>query len=269
MTIDEANIVVPKNITLLGAKAGTDVVSAGRAVEADPADETIIVQPVTLNDGARLDGVTLKSRPIIGDVKEVTIENSRLVNITVSPTGDNLQKAVIGMNQWNTPAKINIDGNYFGKGTNVYNVFELNVPLKNGSSISNNYFNVDAGSHNVINIYAVDDNSNITIEGNHFDKAANGIRLGPKGTPNNVNVMISNNDYNATDSGAYAGLLLIQPYVTATIDMSGVRVDLNNTINNSGEPQLWYYYAGAGDAQLTNAEKPKVYINGNLQPYTI
>ena len=270
MTINESDVVIPEGVTLLGAAAGTDVVSAGRAVETDPIGETIIVQPVTFKDGAQVDGVTLKAKPVIeSGVEEIGILNSRLLGLTIT-TGSNLDKAVIGMDQWTTPAVVNIDGNYFGDNTGVYNVFELNVPLKDGSSFSNNSFSADAGSHNMINIYAVDDNANIDIKDNYFEKSANAIRFGTKGSPVDVTVNIEGNSYTTTDSDvAYAGLLLIQPYAKATEDMGDVVINLDDTDNQSGIEQIWYYYAGTGDAQLTVDQRPKVYINGNLQPYSI
>ena len=269
MTINEANVVIPAGVTIRGAKAGTDVVSAGRAVEADPEGETIIVQPVTLKDGAQIDGVTLKARPNIDTTTNVAIKNSRLLGVTVT-TGSNLDKAVIGMNQWDTPAKVVVEGNYFGNNTGVYNVFELNVPLANGTSISDNTFSASSGSHNMINIYAVQNNATVNVKDNYFEKSANAVRFGTRGAVNNVIVNIDNNAYTTTDSDtAYAGLLLIQPYGAATTDMGGVRINLDNTDNQSGVDQLWYYYAGASDAQLDVDQRPKVYVDGVLDPYTI
>ena len=49
--------------------------------------------------------------------------------------------------------------------------------------------------------------------------------------------------------------------------MGGLRIDIDNTINNSGVEQLWYYYAGGDDAQLEVEDKPKIYVNGVEQSY--
>ena len=51
--------------------------------------------------------------------------------------------------------------------------------------------------------------------------------------------------------------------------MNGARINLDNTDNQSGIDQLWYYYAGTGDAQLTNDQKPQLYVDGIKQIYQI
>ena len=80
-------------------------------------------------------------------------------------------------------------------------------------------------------------------------------------------INIKKNSYDSTDVGEYAGLVLIQPYGQATTSMKNVVINIDDTINNSGEEQLWYYYAGMKDAQLAIEDRPKVYINGVLQHY--
>lgn len=158
----------------------------------------------------------------------------------------------------------------FADNTGVYNLFEICGSYADGSIISNNEFTADCCGHNQINIYAADDNANITISNNKFAKSANAIRVGTKGAVQNVNILINGNEYDDTDTDPdWAGILLIQPYATQTDDMSGVTINLNNTINNTAEPQLWYYYAGTGDAQLTNAQKPDLYVDGVPQVYPI
>ena len=51
--------------------------------------------------------------------------------------------------------------------------------------------------------------------------------------------------------------------------MGDIRINLDNTTNNSGVDQLWYYYAGADDAVLTTDQRPQVYVDGALEPYSI
>lgn len=261
MTISEA-VTIPKGVILKGAKAGTAANSGDRASDTIDSDETIFSQPVTIEDGSQIDGVTLTAKPVINTADEATIKNSKILNITTTAT-DHAAAAVINPNQWGTPVKLVVEGNYFGTNTGVYNVFEINAPLADGSSISDNYFAAAAGSHNIINIYAVDDYSNVKINNNHFEKSANAIRIGTKGDVKKSVINVENNAYDTTDSDTnYAGLIIVQPYGTATKSMGDLRINVNNTTNNSGVSQLVYYFANPTDAQLDYVNKPSVYIDG-------
>lgn len=241
----------------------------------DPEDETIFSKSVTLNDNARIDGVTLKAKPIMQNVTDVSIENTRILSV-VAPGGNHLDDAVISVNQWNTPMQLVVDGCYFGNNTGVYNVFELNTPLKTGTSISNNYFSAAVGSHNIINIYSVEDGAVININDNYFEMSASAARIGIVGDKNAV-INFNNNSYDATDmtdedsDGDYewAGLLFIQPYGNQTISMKDIEININNTIISPSIPQqLFVYYSKATDAQLDDSNKPTVNIDGIKEDWT-
>lgn len=256
-------VTIPSGITLRGANYGKKATSAERE------NETVFSSLVTFNGKASVDGVTITARPTFVDTEEVTFLNTIMTDIDLSGITDHLAAAIIGINNWENSVKLNFEGCYFGDNTNCYNAFELNVKVADGTVIKNNMFSTDVCNHNVMNIYAVDDGATIIIEDNEFAKSANAIRIGTKGDSQNVHFIIDGNMYETTDTQHpdYAGLLLIQPYGRATTGMGGLRIDIDNTINNSGVEQLWYYYAGGDDAQLEVEDKPKIYVNGVEQSY--
>ena len=156
-------------------------------------------------------------------------------------------------NRWNKPTKIVFDNNYFGENPGLYNLMELNCAVKDGSSISNNTFVKGAASHNFINLYQLDDNATINIDGNSFDCSANTnpIRIAARDVvdangshaPHNVIINIRNNTFSATDwDPEWAGILFFQPYDNLTSDFSGISVNLSGNVNNSNQNQLFYFY---------------------------
>lgn len=164
---------------------------------------------------------------------------------------------------WNDSVKLVIKDCYFGDNpAAVYNFIEMTTKLADGSEISGNTWTAGSYGHNIINIYGADDNSEININDNIFVKSANAIRVGTRGSVQDCVINMKNNSYDTTDSDEnYAGLFMIQPYAKATTDMSGVTINCDNTINNSGVEQIGYYASGSNDAQLVDAQRPKVYID--------
>lgn len=268
MTISDP-VTIPAGVAVFGAAKGQDVITSGRVVDLDPLDETVFTGTITLGNGVILDGVTLHEKPIIdANATSVTISNSRLVDITVPASGDHLQRAVIAIDNWNMPTKLVLDGNYFGTNTDVYNLFELNTPLADGTTISNNSFGAAANSHNIINIYAVETNANILIKDNYFAMSASAARIGIKGNEI-ATITFDGNEYAATDTTPnWGGLLTIQPYGTSTVSMTDITINISNTINNSGDPQLYVYYTGANDTVLADIDKPSVFIDGVLENWS-
>lgn len=171
-----------------------------------------------------------------------------------------------------TATVLTIENCYFGNneadGENyIYNLFECNMKLADGSSISNNYFAKSNCTHNAINIYDVEDDAVITISGNVFEYSANAIRFGAIGSPK-CTINIVDNTYLATDETypEYAGLLLIQPYGKQTESYEDVEINIRNTKEPEGyEGQLYYIYCGENDTQLNVATRPSVYVDGILQ----
>lgn len=228
--------------------------------------KTTLGAPATLSSNAGLDGLTISAKPVFNGTSAI-IKNCAFENIELpDKQSDHLASSIIGPKGWND-LRLVVEDCEFAEHEKAYNAFELNAVLSDGSSISNNIFDLAVCTHNIINIYDVEDGATININDNVFAKAANGIRVGIKDAREDVTININRNEYAVTDSGEYAGLVLIQPYGTATTDMGGITININDTINKSGEEQIWYYYAGAKDTQLTVEQRPKVYINGELQHY--
>ena len=269
------NINIPSGVEIRGQQAGVNASTGNRATDIDPADETIFSGSVTLNGIARINGVTLKTKPVIQNAKVVTLENTRILSIT-APGQNHLTDAVIALDQWNDPVKLVVDGCYFGNNTGTYNVFELNAPLADGSSISNNYFTAAAGSHNIINIYEVENNAEINIKDNHFELSASAARIGIKGNKL-ATLNFDGNSYDATDMTdsdgdldyEWAGLITIQPYSTSTVSMKDIEINISNTIIPTAIPQqLFVYYANTTDAQLDNDNKPTINVDGIKENWT-
>lgn len=226
--------------------------------------KTVLSASATFNNKSGIDNIVLKAKPVISG-NEVTIQKSEFKDIELPASqSDHLASSIVGINGWKK-TRLVIKDCEFAANERAYNAMELNAELADGTNISNNNFGLVC-THNIINIYDVEDGATIDINDNIFAKAANGIRIGVKGSKS-ATINIKRNAYNSTDSGEYAGLLLIQPYGKATVDMGGIVINLDDTVNNSGEEQLWYYYAGMNDTQLPVEKRPKVYINGVLQKY--
>ena len=174
---------------------------------------------------------------------------------------------------WNDKVKFVIKNCYFSNNLttgaqSIYNLMEPNVQWADGSEISGCTFSEGSCSHNHINIYDVENGATVTIKNNVFDKSANAIRVGVRGAKE-ATFNLMGNQYDTTDAGDWAGLFLVQPYGSATTDMSGLVINCNGTINNSGESQIGYYAAKVGsDTQLEEAKRPLVYINGVEADYS-
>ena len=227
--------------------------------------KVILSAPANLCSNTGIENISIQAKPeISGDI--VSFKNCYFENIDLPDSqDDHLASSIIGSDIWGD-LKLNIEGCYFADNAKAYNAMELNSILSDGTNISNNVFSLVC-THNIINIYDVEDGATININDNVFAKAANGIRIGIKGDREDVTINIKRNTYHSTDEGEYAGLVLIQPYGRATTSMGGITINIDDTVNNSGEEQLWYYYQGANDSQLAIEDRPKVYVNGELQHY--
>ena len=276
-TVDE-KLTIKNNVTLKGNKSNIPANTGMRCTTLDIDGETVLTNTLDAVEGAdvTLNGVTLTTNALIniGSANSFTIDNCRLFGVETSNNKNYLIK-----DTFNTENKegvlLQIENCYFGdnvvtsaSGTekvNVYNLFEINSKLADGSYIKNNYFSKPACSHNVINLYDVMDGANIEISGNHFEYSANAVRIGFVGDPK-CTVNIKNNIICETDTsndGEYAGIALIQPYGKKTNSFKNVKVNFENNKYPSGY-QLYYYYAGSNDAQLKDEDMPKVYIDGKL-----
>lgn len=132
----------------------------------------------------------------------------------------------------------------------VYHVFEPNFTLADGTRIANNYFTKDCCTHNIINIYDVEDGATIYIENNTFECSRNAIRIGLKGNKK-CTVIIRNNKYLSTDEkDMWKGLVIIQPYGAATESFENVKIILEGNEVPADDDQIIYYYFGKKDTPL-------------------
>lgn len=227
--------------------------------------ETIIANKITIENiedtvaDVTFDGFTFYKDSLI-DIKcegNITFKNCRFDLLTA----DKLKSFIITSSD-SKPVKLVIEDCYFGTNNEnevgkIYNGLELNCILKDGSSISNNYFEKSTCTHNIINIYNVEEDATISINNNFFEYSGNAIRIGIKGEPK-CTINIDGNEYNETDANdEYAGLVLVQPYGKETTSFANCTINITNT-KHDDEKQLYYLYAGEDDMQFTEENKPVI-----------
>lgn len=256
------DISITKDVVLMGA---TPDIPMNAASNKGKTTDTIISGKVAVKEGCSvtMKGITLTKEAFISVVnaaKEVTLKNCMIRELSPYQA-----KSYIVTTKGDTPAKVVITGCYFGTNDAVsdnkyYNGLELVQKLADGSEISNNYFEANVCSNNIINIYDVEDGANIYIRNNVFEYSGNAVRVGTKGDAH-CTINITNNTYNSTseDIPEYAGLLLVQPYGNATTNMSNVNIVLSGNTHKDSL-QLYYLYAGAGDMQFTDDNMPVITI---------
>ena len=263
-------LVIPAGVTIRGANAGISAAKGYRAQGGVIEGETVISAPITAATGnIILDGVTLTGKAVLtpGHDAELVVSNTRFVDFVGDGTNTSRGKndAIIKGVNATDDVKLVVMNSYFGEATGIYNLAELGCNLQSGSSIRNCYFAANACRNNAIAIYEVADEASIAIVDNTFEKSANAVRIGTKQAAE-CTINITNNTYMETDSNeAYAGLVLIQPYGKVTTSMGAVTININGTKNMTEQEQLWYYYAGNGDAKLEGEDLPKVYVDGVKQ----
>ena len=261
-----------RSIKLTGYNSDVVANTGDRCSDVIGENESIINGAINIsgNSDVVLEGLTFTENALIEieNNGSLTLTNCKIVNVT-----PNAAKTFIVKSTQSNPIKLTIENCYFGSNTttstgNVYNGLELNCTLKDGSSISNNYCAAAVCTHNMINIYAVEEGATIYINNNHFEYSANAIRIGVKGEPN-CTIVCDGNAYDATDTTYpdYAGLLLVQPYGKQTTSFANCTIKIDNTIHSDDE-QLYYLYAGAGDMQFTDSNKPTIIVDGitEVQP---
>lgn len=174
-------------------------------------------------------------------------------------------------NRWGESTKIVVENNYFGDCPDLYNTFELNCSVADGSKFNNNTFVKGASTHNFINLYQVDSGTEdkpvkIEIKNNNFDCGTdtNPVRIACKGTPEHVEIYMEGNVYTCDElDESYSGLFFIQPYNDETVSLGGVTIYLKDNVIPENA-NLFYYYAKVGrDTQLVTLNEellPKVFI---------
>lgn len=260
------------DISINGAKENIPANTGERACDVITEDETVFSGSLSCEEGTEIEvnGVSLTGDALLTLNKpaSLTLSNCKILGVTPNAAKSYLVK---DPSFGEVATKVVIENCYFGSneavdGNKMYNLFELNCKLANGSRIANNYFTKENCTHNVINIYDVEDGATVYIEGNEFEYSGNAVRLGMIGEPH-CKIVLDNNSYHETDisaDGVYAGLVLIQPYGKRTTTMENVTVEINNT-KKEDDYQLYYIYCDANDTQLDETTEPKVYIDGKLQ----
>ena len=265
-------LTLDKDIVIRGAKAE---ISAMNKSARKPEYETVLTGAVKITNGANVtfDGITFSKNALIDatGAANITIKNCIISDIIPNESKSYLIKTGVS-----DVGKVEITDCFIGKnqivdGKKIYNLFELQGTLKTGSIFSNIYFEEGCSNHNDINIYQVEEDAHIVIENNIWE-FSNGIRVGIKGEPK-CTIDVNNNRYMKTEEDPnYAGIMLIQPYGTATTSMANLVVNFNDTVYDEaveGEKyQIYYLYAGSKDMQFTESNVPTVYIDGvlDLQP---
>lgn len=186
--------------------------------------------------------------------KSVTIKNCRFYGF--EPTAKAMGITLTG------DAKLVVEGCFFGDNNDkLYNFFELNGKLANGSSISKNYFTTGCCTHNQVNIYNVEDDAVVSVNSNHLGSS----RIGIKGSPKCTIEFIGNEYTPLPDAGDWVNMLLIQPYGKSTTSMSDVIVKVDNTKTDVPSDKLVFLYAGGTDTKFNyQTNYPKLYLNGSL-----
>lgn len=265
-------LTLSRNVNLVGYYSTTSANEGDRCSDTIGENETVIDGTLIIDGDSdvKLTGLTFTNNSLIEVKNNGTLTMSNCKVVDVEPDA---QKSFIIKSTQANPVKLVIENCYFGtNGTNsigsIYNGFELNCTLKDGSSISNNYFAAEVCTHNVINIYAVEEGATVYINNNHFEYSANAIRIGIKGEPT-CTIVCDGNSYDATDTVYvdYAGLLLVQPYGKQTTSFANCTIKIDNTVH-SDDLQLYYLYAGSGDTQFTDSNKPTIIVDGitEVQP---
>lgn len=211
-----------------------------------------------------LDGLdfTLNGYVEVQNASTITIQNCRVYDMNVENSAKNYWLHIKG----DIETKLVIKNCFFGAnvGTNgaMYNLIEPTAKLKNGSLISDNYFEVGCCTHNMINIYGVCDNATVQICRNVFETCAGGIRVGVKGEPKCTVLMRGNTILSEDENyeAEWQGLVCVQPYNKETTSFKNMTIKLDN--NKVVTEQVVYGYSGSKDTVLDETTTPKVIVNG-------
>lgn len=266
-------LTVDKSITLVGPNDVPQkkrVVSEVSVQDAEPKSDipgAVIAAPITIDSAdavVEFRGMSFTGdfRPVINAAKSVSFINCRFENINAPDAKTMLINLKSG-----AETKVIIRGCYFGapaagSAGNMYHITELTGKLTKGSAFNGNYFDENCTVHNQLNFYDVVDGAVIDVQNNYAAKSASMARVGFKGEAK-VTVNFIGNKYDATDADPeWAGLVTLQPYGKATTDMTGWRILISNTTNNSGVEQIVVQYFASADMPYDETKLPEVYVDG-------
>lgn len=224
---------------------------------------TVFTKPVVINAPEKdvvFNGVDFTKDALITitAAKSVTIKNCRFYGL--APTKKSMG-VVINANDM----KLTVEGCFFGlNGEKLYNFFEMNGKLADGSSISRNYFVWGCCSHNEVNIYNVVNGATVNVNNNYIGS----IRIGTKGAAKDVTINFKSNEYNLNDNPDpdWLNLIVIQPYGNQTSSFNGVTVNVDNTKTALADDKLVCIFTNpTGDTKFNwQTNYPILYVNGKL-----
>lgn len=217
----------------------------------------------------KLSGLDLTERATVTIHKptNLTIDNCVFYNLSsedeepsaIRVTGDN-------------KCFVNISNNTFRSNDNrMAHAIVVEPYITEDSTINNNRFERDVCSGHTICLFGLDRNGDIEVNKNYCEVSKNMLRVSFRGIVNG-RIEVEGNSYEFTSSDTkYAGLVVVEPCGTETVDMNMLDVSISDTINQSGNTQLVYMYSAAGDMRFTTATKPKIYVDGYFAdvPYII
>lgn len=220
---------------------------------------TVFTKPVVINAPEKdvvFNGCDFTKEAMIKitAAKSVTIKNCRFYGF--APTKKSMGITLTG------DTKLVVEGCFFGANNDkLYNFFELNGKLANGSSISRNYFVAGCCTHNQVNIYNVEDDAVVSVNSNYLGSS----RIGVKGSPKCTIEFISNEYIPAADAGEWINMVLVQPYSSETVSMNDVVIKVADTKTAVAADKLVFLYAGGKDTKFNyQTNYPKLYMNGML-----
>lgn len=259
----DAPVNVTKDLTIIGDKTGatflTGKITAGapkaRAAEGGVV-ESVKVSLADLNlTGDSL--ITLEPGVSSFEMRGCTFGGHNIVK-----TGSSNVMPIHVKTQ--APILMKVVGNKFiDEPVDGYNLFELDCFLKNGSVFDGNTFTLNSCSHNLINIYGIDDGANVRVVNNVAYKLGL-VRVGPKGDPKGT-ILMENNTYDCDipeDMKKYAVLFLVQPYGAASDTMKNLTIICNKTTKPAAATYVGYLWMTSTSMQFTKDTVPTVVIDG-------
>lgn len=268
----ENAIEVSRELSIIGNQMGVSAASGARRSDViNPGGETVLAKAIQDNAGGslKIDGVTLSYEALISaaGASELTISNSRIVGLT--PPTD--RSAIVHGVANAEPVLLQIEGCYFGpytvdesSGFRIYNGFEFDSTLADGSYIKNCYFAEGVAAHNVTSFYNLAEGATFTMEGNTFEYSGNACRIGFKGDPTGVCNFNKNTwlKTDPSDNEAWAGLVIVQPYVKSTTTFEHLTINMNRNVNKTSNKQDIYVFYNPTDTNITASKMPKIFRDG-------
>lgn len=254
-TVSE-DLTVTKSLTFSGINAGE-----GQMNETVPPTElTTFTGVITINapnSNVVFDGVdfTGDALIIVEAANSVTLKNSRVHDINSRASVNFIETS------GNASVRVIIENNYITNNTSINNFLNLKAPVGTSSVISKNNFATDACVGRAVAIFRTAPNAIIGINGNIFDTLT--VLLSTQGSGS---ATIAMNDNTVNMAGLTADereLMLAQPDGNNTTTFKNIKVLVNRSTLPTDKVVIGY--CRTSDPQLTQADMPKVTIDGVVQ----